>query len=156
MLNPKYFFKIIPIIFLPIIVQADEVSDFWCDSIFQVSNCTVIKIDDTEVEKQDKFDKTFAKALNDIGDGSIEPEVEITEIEPEVEITKIEPEVEITEIEPEVKITEIEPEVKIIEIEPEVKIIEIEPEVEITEIEPEVEITEIEPEVEITEIEPEV
>ena len=110
MLNPKYFFKIIPIIFIPIIVQADENSDFWCDSIFQISNCTVIKIDDTEAEKIAKLDKALSEGFDDIGDGSIEAEDENTVVETEDDpiILETEDDPVISKIEDDPIISEIE------------------------------------------------
>ncbi|MDM8564020.1 hypothetical protein QUF74_00030 [Candidatus Halobeggiatoa sp. HSG11] len=71
MLKSNHFFTIIPLTLIPILVQADENSDFWCNDIFQVSNCTVLGQTDTKAERDDKLDKAFGKGFDDIVEGTI-------------------------------------------------------------------------------------
>ncbi|MDM8567736.1 Calx-beta domain-containing protein [Candidatus Halobeggiatoa sp. HSG11] len=65
--------KIIPLIFLPILVQADEVSNFWCNDILKTENstCTVIEKDDSEAERNAKYDNFFDEGLKNTAESTI-------------------------------------------------------------------------------------
>ncbi len=79
MLNSHHFLKIILLLLLlPITVQADDVSDFWCNDIGSVTNttCTVISKNDTEAQAAAKLEKALSAGFDDIAsDPTLTPQL---------------------------------------------------------------------------------